>query len=102
MRSRYYVENVLALEGVSDMGPAQHLPLIIMTSPDTHLKTHDILARPSPYPLPFLVISHFRFPSPNSAFPLPTPPPLRSLFLPPFLPTPFPFNTSPLSPPLPY
>lgn len=42
---KYYIENVLALEGVSDMSPGQHLPLIIMTSPDTHHKTNHILAR---------------------------------------------------------
>jgi len=41
----YYIENILALESTCDMAPGQHLPLIIMTSEDTHQKTLDLLTR---------------------------------------------------------
>jgi len=41
----YYIDSLLALQSTCDMGQGQLLPLIIMTSPDTHVKTLDLLAR---------------------------------------------------------
>lgn len=40
-----YIDALLALQSASDMAPGQLLPLVIMTSPDTHGKALDLLAR---------------------------------------------------------
>ncbi len=57
MPVQLYIENILALEGkarAAGLGTGQPLPLAIMTSDDTHARTHQLLednlhfgARPS-------------------------------------------------------
>ena len=42
---QYYIDSLLALQSACDMAPGQTLPLIIMTSADTHVKTQDLLSR---------------------------------------------------------